>query len=165
MKMSEGVEWGLHCCSFLSGLREGEAMTGKDLADFFGLPPAYLLKNLRALARAGLLHTTSGPRGGYRLARPSEAITLLDVVDAIEGGEPAYHCAEIRQRGPSALARDAYPEPCGIARAMWTAEEAWRAALRDVTIADLEDLGRQEVPREQREKAYAWLGLVRARRA
>ena len=164
MKMSEGVEWGLHCCTVLARLNEGETMAGRDLAEFFDLPPAYLLKNLRALARAGLLHTTSGPRGGYRLARPADEITLLDVVEAIEGGEPAYHCAEIRQRGPSALDREAYPEPCGIARAMWTAEEAWRDALRGTTIAEMGALGRREVPTEQREKANAWLGLVRARR-
>lgn len=165
MKMSEGVEWGLHCCTFLARLNDGETMAGRDLAEFFGLPPAYLLKNLRALARAGILHTTSGPRGGYRLARPADQITLLDVVDAIEGSEPAYHCAEIRQRGPSALDRDAYPEPCGIARAMWTAEEAWRTALRGTTIAEMRALGRREGPAEQREKANAWLGVVRARRA
>jgi Rrf2 family protein len=162
--MSEGVEWGLHCCGFLSNLREDETMAGKDLAEFFGLPPAYLLKNLRALARAGVLRTTSGPRGGYRLARPPEEITLLDIVEALEGSEPAYHCSEIRQRGPSALDRSAYPQPCGVAVAMWRAEEAWRDSLRATTIADLEELGRHEVPREQRAKASEWLGLVRARR-
>lgn len=165
MRMSEGVEWGLHCCSYLARLGEDETMAGRDLAEFFGLPPAYLLKNLRALARVGVLRTTSGPRGGYRLARPPEEITLLDVVEAIEGGENAYHCAEIRQRGPSGLDRSAYPEPCGVAVSMWRAEKAWRDSLRSVTIADIAEMGRREVPREQWERAREWLGVVRARRA
>lgn len=165
MRMSEGVEWGLHCCSFLARLGEGETMAGRDLAEFFGLPPAYLLKNLRALARVGVLRTTSGPRGGYRLGRLAEEITLLDVVEAIEGSEHAYHCAEIRQRGPTGLDRSEYPEPCGVAVAMWRAEQAWRDLLSSTTIADLAELGRREVPREQWVKSKEWLGLVRARRA
>lgn len=164
MKMSEGVEWGLHACALLARLPEGQTMAARDLAEFFDLPPAYLLKNLRHLARAGVLHTSPGPRGGYRLAQPAEDLTLLDVVVAIEGGGNAYHCAEIRQRGPSALDRSAYPEPCGIASAMWRAEEAWRTSLAGVSIADLAEMGRREVPREQRERANEWLGLVRARR-
>ena len=164
MRMSEGVEWALHSCSLLARLEDGETMAARDLAEFFDLPPAYLLKTLRHLARSGVLHATPGPRGGYRLAGAAEEIALLDVVEAIEGSGNAYHCAEIRQRGPSALDRSAYPEPCGIASAMWRAEEAWRASLAGVSIADLAAMGRREVPRAQRERANEWLGLVRARR-
>jgi len=163
--MSEGVEWGLHTCAFLARLEEGETMAARDLAELFDLPPAYLLKNLRHLAKAGILRTSPGPRGGYRMNRAAEDVTLLDVVQAIEGSGDAYHCAEIRQRGPTALDRSAYPEPCGIASAMWRAEEAWRASLAGVSIADLAELGRREVPREQRLRSNEWLGLVRARRA
>jgi Rrf2 family protein len=45
----------------------------------------YLLKALKALARAGVLHSAGGPGGGYRLARPAKRITLLEVVEAVEG--------------------------------------------------------------------------------
>ena len=55
----------------------------------------------RRSPRAGVLETVKGPRGGYRLARPAAEITVLDVVEAIDGDEPAFRCTEIRRRGPT----------------------------------------------------------------
>ncbi|MFC6932409.1 Rrf2 family transcriptional regulator [Actinomadura yumaensis] len=43
--------------------------------------------------------STAGARGGFRLARPLERITLMDVVAAIEGPDDAFQCTEIRRRG------------------------------------------------------------------
>jgi Rrf2 family protein len=139
MKLSDGVEWALHCCTVLALVPEGSAMPAARLAEFHGVPGAYLAKHLQALARAGIVTSTQGPKGGYRLAKPAAAITLLEVVDAVEGDEPSFRCSEIRRRGPAAVpARGgAYVKPCGIARAMWRADEAWRASLRSETIADL----------------------------
>ena len=93
------------------------------------MPSAYLAKHLQALARAGVLETVKGPRGGYRLARPATEITVLDVVEAIDGDEPAFRCTEIRRRGPTAVPAREYVLPCGIHRAFTRADEAWRAEL------------------------------------
>jgi hypothetical protein len=76
MRLPEGVEWALHCTWLLTLARDGDALPARRLAEFYGLPEAYLAKLLKALVRAGLLSATSGPRGGFRLARPPEAITL-----------------------------------------------------------------------------------------
>lgn len=160
MRMSEGIEWGLHCATLLAALPPGATLPGKALAEFHGVSESYLLKHLQALTGAGLLESVPGPKGGYRLARPPEQITLLDVVEAIEGREPAFRCAEIRQRGPSALdARDvaAYRLPCGIHAAMLRAEAAWRGALRAQTVADLLAGLSGTVDPRQLEKAAAWL--------
>lgn len=157
MRMSEAVEWSVHCCSLLTHLAPDEALPGVELAAFFALPPAYLSKQLRLLVRAGVLDATGGPRGGYRLARPPEAITLLEVVRAIEGSGPAFRCNEIRRRGPTALAETSYPRSCGIAAAMWRAESAWEAELAGTSIADVSALGDREVPAAQRRLAGEWL--------
>lgn len=164
MRMSEAVEWGVHCCSLLSYLSEDETLSGAELAAFFDLPPAYLSKHLRSLARAGVVIPTSGPRGGYRLAQGPEGITLLDVVRAIEGGEPAFRCTEIRQRGPTGVAATAYGRPCGIASAMWRAEAAWEAELAGTSIADVSQMGDREVPAEQRRMAARWIRATARRR-
>ena len=137
MRLSDGVEWALHCCTVLALVPEGSAMPAARLAEFHGVPGAYLAKHLQSLARAGIVSSTQGPRGGYRLAKPAAEVTLLEVVDAIEGAEPAFRCTEIRRRGPARMPATAYPKPCGIARAMWRADEAWRASLQSETIADL----------------------------
>ncbi|HMG63798.1 MAG TPA: Rrf2 family transcriptional regulator [Streptosporangiaceae bacterium] len=137
MKLPEGVEWALHCTWLLALARDDDALPARRLAEFYDLPEAYLAKLLKTLVRAGLLTAATGPRGGFRIARPPEEITVADVVEAVEGPGALFHCMEIRQRGPVPLAGDACRTPCGIARVMHRAERAWRQELAATTIADL----------------------------
>jgi Rrf2 family protein len=137
MKLSDGVEWGIHCAVVLAGLAPGATLPGKALAELHGVSESYLLKHLKALVAANLLESEPGPRGGYRLARAAARITLFDVVQAIDGTEPAFRCTEIRQRGPNALEPRAYLRPCIINAAMLRAEQAWRMELGRTTLADI----------------------------
>lgn len=137
MKLGEGVEAAIHCAAMLAGI-EGEAtLSGAAMAEAFGLSPSYLLKHLNMLSAARILESVSGPAGGYRLARPAERITLLDIVLAVEGREPAFRCGEIRQRGPAKLDASAYVKPCGINAAMLKAERVYRAALAEAKLSDI----------------------------
>ncbi|MET3577786.1 Rrf2 family protein [Mesorhizobium robiniae] len=137
MKLGEGVEAAIHCAAMLAGV-EGEAtLSGAAMAEAFGLSPSYLLKHLNMLTAARVLESVPGPAGGYRLARPAERITLLDIVLAVEGKEPAFRCGEIRQRGPAKLDASAYVKPCGINVAMLKAERAYRAALAEAKLSDI----------------------------
>ena len=70
MRLPEGVEWSLHCTWLLTFARDGDALPARRLAEFYGLPEAYLAKLLKGLVRAGLLSSTSGPRGGFRRIAP-----------------------------------------------------------------------------------------------
>ena len=135
MKISGGVEWVVHCCVVLS--QAAEPVSAQRLADYHGVSRTYLAKHLQLLSRAGLITSTEGRVGGYALTRAAEEITVLDVVLAIEGKEPAFRCTEIRQNGPFPATAQQCRRPCGIARAMYAAEDAWRASLSGVTIADL----------------------------
>ena len=137
MRLSDGVEWSLHCLWLLGVLGEDRALPAGRFAEFYGLPPGYLSKILKTLVNAGLLTSSTGPRGGFRLARAPEAITVLDVVRAVEGPQPMFQCTEIRQRGPEPLSPRACRTPCGIAGVMHRAEAAWQAELRATTIADV----------------------------
>lgn len=137
MKLPETVEWALHCAWLLAQAPARVALPARKLAEFHGVPEAYLAKTLKTLASAGVLTAVSGPRGGYRLARPPEAITALDLLVALEGDTPLFRCQEIRQRGPEPLAPSACRRPCGIAAVMHRAERAWRDELARTTVADL----------------------------
>lgn len=137
MKLGDGVEQAVHCVLLLSGLSEDGVLSAAALAEFHGVSPSYLLKHLQALAGAGLLESVPGPKGGYRLARPVDRITLLDIVVAVEGEAPAFRCAEIRQRGPSPVAAHFFKAPCAVNAAMLKAERAYRAELKKVTVAEL----------------------------
>ena len=158
MKMTEGIEWAIHCCTLLAHVPEGRALPRSALSEFFEVPQTYLAKHLQHLSRAGIVIATKGPGGGYALARPADKVTLLQIVEAIEGRDPCFQCTEIRQRGPSAVANDAsYKKPCGIHTAMLKAEQAWRRELGAVSIADMNADAERNVSGEQMSKAAAWL--------
>ncbi|MFJ6673675.1 RrF2 family transcriptional regulator [Actinosynnema sp. NPDC091369] len=128
--MTEGVEWALHCCLDLAWAG-GTPVPAARLAALHGLPPAYLTKQLQALGRAGIVRSTPGPRGGYLLDRPPHTVTLMDVVTAVDGPDPAFRCTEIRPGGP-------HTTRCAIDTAMTRAETAWRRELAGRTLADLD---------------------------
>ncbi|WP_433552271.1 RrF2 family transcriptional regulator [Micromonospora zamorensis] len=135
--MTEGVEWALHASLNLAWVTDGQAVPAATLAAFYELPPAYLNKQLQALTRAGILTSTPGPRGGFRLARPPEEITLLDVVVAIEGTEEAFRCTEILRQGPGGEPDIDYRKSCVISQTMRQAELGWRQELAMRSLADI----------------------------
>jgi Rrf2 family protein len=157
VKLSNGVEWALHVCTLLAVLPEDQTLHRAQLAEFYELPSTYLAKHLQQLARAGIVQPLYGTGGGYRLGRPADQITVLDVVEAIDGDRPMFTCTEIRRNGPSRLPDKCYRRPCTIAAIMKHADEAWRSALRQPTIADLARGLPQSVPMAQRERARQWL--------
>lgn len=152
MRMNQGVEWGLHCCVALGWIGQQEVVPTAKLAAKFALPAAYLNKSLQALVRAGVLVSSAGPRGGFRLARQPEHITLLDVVDAIEGNEAAFRCTEIRRTGEGASPPSECGKPCAIASAMRQAETAWRNELAKHTVASI----MQNAPQAAAKRTVRW---------
>ncbi|MFD2025443.1 RrF2 family transcriptional regulator [Promicromonospora aerolata] len=120
------------------------------LAQHFDLPPAYLAKQLARLVRAGVLSGTTGPRGGFRLGRPPAQITVLDVVEAIDGPGNPYQCREIRRQGRGALPPQECSERCALAVAMDAAHAAWQGSLRSVSVAELIESLPAEIPERNR---------------
>jgi Rrf2 family protein len=99
-----------------------------DLAGRLGQARRGLEPLLQILARAGLLDSVRGPRGGYRLARPARDITLAEIAATMV--EP--------QLGTEAPAGERESTLADIAEAAWaSADEAATAALRAVTLEDL----------------------------
>ncbi|MFD3805129.1 RrF2 family transcriptional regulator [Streptomyces sp. NPDC058611] len=169
--MSEGVEWALHSCVNLAWSGPERAVSAARLAAWHDLPAAYLNKQLQALARAGILTSSPGPRGGFRLARPLAEISLMDVVAAVEGPEEAFRCAEIRRRGPGGAPagadtgadtgdpRAVPPAPaaaCAIAHAMTRADLAWRQALAAQDLDGIRQQAERQAP-EAPGRLRAWL--------
>ena len=135
MKLSAGVEWSVHCCVVLSQAKA--PVPSARLAELHGVSKTYLAKHLQSLARAGIVRPSEGRDGGYVLTRAPEEVTVLQVVQAVEGDEPAFRCTEIRQQGVLAAPAEECLAPCGIAKVMAAAENAWRDSLSRTTIADL----------------------------
>ena len=157
MRMGEGVEWSVHCCLLLGWAGDRPLPTAR-LAAAHGLSAAYLNKHLQALARAGLVESTPGPRGGFRLTRPPAQITLMDVVSAIEGPDDAFRCTEIRQAGVGRTApQESFAAPCAVSTAMRGAEMAWRRALAAQSLEDVMSLVEKNHPGTA-EDMRTWFG-------
>jgi len=158
VRLSDGVEWALHCCGVLGALPPGYAIPAAKLAEYHGVPAAYLAKHLQSLSRAGIVETVQGVRGGYRLARRAADITVLDVVEAVDGDDPAFRCSEIRRRGPCAVEDPkSYAKPCGITTVMREAEAVWRESLARRTVADLVMSAVQDAPPRQLADTLVWI--------
>jgi Rrf2 family protein len=157
LQLRNQVEWTLHCCSILSGLPEGRYLPTKALAELHGVPKEYLSKALQALSQAGLVESTLGPSGGYRLAKPPKQISFLDIVEAVEGPLSTFVCANIRNNNPCLPKNHRSSDTCAIARVMWDADEAWRDKLRNTTLADLAKTVQRTVSADLLEKTQEWV--------
>lgn len=162
MKNSDGVEWAIHCCAMLASLSPESRLSKTKLAEFFELPEHYLAKIMQQLSLADLVISTRGAQGGYRLSKPAKEISVLDIVQAIDGKSPFFRCSEIRQCGPSAVSKKHYTRPCSIARTMWNAETAWKKELAAVSLETICMQGVSEMPPEQLQKSTDWLQEISA---
>ncbi len=147
MRMNQGVEWAVHVLLSLAWVDDGDPVPTAALAASYELPAPSLNKQLQALVKAGLLESLPGARGGFRLSRPADKITLMDVVTAIEGPEPAFHCTEIRKQGMGTRApKSSFRQACSVHTAMRRAELAWRQTLAAQTIADIKAEAERNAP-------------------
>jgi Rrf2 family protein len=151
------VEWALHCVIVLASLPKGKHLSSKALAEFYGVPKDYLSKCLQLLSQAGLVKSTTGPKGGYILAQSPADISFLDVVEAVEGKAGSFKCNEIRRNNPCLAKADRrFTDVCKIASVMYAADEAWRQSLRERKISDISDHLMDEVSKETASRFSKW---------
>jgi Rrf2 family protein len=159
--VSTGVEYALHCLLYLARPPAAvEEASVRDLAELQGIPADYLAKLFTKLAKADLVVATEGIRGGFRLARAPERITVHDVVVAIDGDKEMFDCREIRAR--CAVFEDSPPAwatrgVCSIHAVMQSAERAMRAELKQHTLADLGARAVEKAPAQFGVKVVEWL--------
>jgi Rrf2 family protein len=129
MKLSPASSCAVQALVLLASRKASQPVPSVELARGTGLRQQFLRKLLTLLVRARLLLSLKGPHGGYRLARPAKDITLLDVVEAIDG--------PVRGRAPQAVT----PGDRGLDRRLqvvcvWVAEIV-RRSLGRVSMAEL----------------------------
>ncbi len=94
MQITRQADYALRAVIFLSRLGENERASTSLIAKGQKIPPSFLAKIISQLAVAGLVHTARGARGGVSLAKPSYEISVLDVVEAIDGPIILNECTE-----------------------------------------------------------------------
>ena len=85
MKISTTAGYGLIAAGYIAQHADDGTVLSTKISKEHGIPLEYLLKILQAMVRANVLRSKRGPRGGYTLARPAKEITLLEIIEAVDG--------------------------------------------------------------------------------
>ena len=92
MQITRQADYAVRAVLHLARLGGSERAATSAVAEEQHIPPSFLAKIISQLSIAGLLHTSRGARGGVTLARPAKDITLLEVVEAIDGPIQINEC-------------------------------------------------------------------------
>jgi Rrf2 family protein len=85
MKLTRASSYALHAVAHMAATGEDRPVASHHIAKARGIPELFLLKILKPLVSARILRSVKGPNGGYRLAKPATKITMLEVVEAVDG--------------------------------------------------------------------------------
>jgi Rrf2 family protein len=94
MRLTRAASYALHAMTHIASAKDDKPTPSHAIAKAHRIPERFLLKVLKPLVGAGLLVSVKGPRGGYRLAKPARQITVLQIIEAVEGpirGINAFH--------------------------------------------------------------------------
>jgi Rrf2 family protein len=129
MNLTRATRYAVHALVFLASRPVGQPVPADTLALTCAIPEQFLMKILRELVRSGFLGAVKGRHGGYWLARPARDLSLLEVVQALEG--------PVRGQASFALPGKATRLSRHLDAVFDRAAGAVRRQLRRVRIADL----------------------------
>ncbi|QOS81218.1 Rrf2 family transcriptional regulator [Paenibacillus sp. JNUCC31] len=125
MKYSKATNYALHTMLFLVATEPEQLVSVHQLADMQKVSPTYLSKILTKLVKAGMIESTSGANGGYRLSRRNPDPSFLEIIHAIEGQASLFECSQDHNEG------------CLIQQVMVHAEEEMESYLNNKKMSEL----------------------------
>jgi Rrf2 family protein len=129
MQITRQADYALRAMIYLARLEPNQRAATSHIAEEQRIPPSFLAKIISQLSIAGLVHTSRGARGGVSMARTPGEISILEVVEAIDGPIALNECTE----DPSACP---FGEDCPL-RPLWCDTQAELVdRLRKTTFAN-----------------------------
>jgi Rrf2 family protein len=130
LRLSKKADYALLSLRHLAAHADRGAVSTRELAESYDIPPELLAKVLQRLVRARLLESHQGTRGGYVLGRPAEAMSVAEVIQAIDGPLTVTACSEIDH------SCDQFSK-CNIRDPLWRIKDRIVSALSSTSVADL----------------------------
>lgn len=124
MKYSNATNYALHTMVHIMRQSDGEPIGVQELAAMQKLSPTYLSKILTKLTKSGLIESTPGVKGGYKISRGKKEISFLDVIKSIEGDTNLFECS-------------IHHEGCLIENVMRQAEDNMKQELENKLLIDI----------------------------
>lgn len=132
LRISRIADYGVVLGTRLATLPYEDVRSVRDLAQETGIPQPTVGKILKLLARAGVVESTRGARGGYKLARRAEDLTVADVIAALEGPIGVTECGQSDSEHECELS-----ERCGVRGNWQRINVAIAQALQQITLAEM----------------------------
>lgn len=139
MKLTKGTDYGLRGILHLARQPQGRVVLVTEIARAEGVPESYLAKIFQDLSRNGILVSHRGAKGGFSLVRDLSDVSLLEVVEAIEGPIALQPCLDGRT-GCDQLSH------CSVAEVIGQAQSQMLDVLRVTTLEHL--VGRSAAKRQ-----------------
>lgn len=138
LTVSRKIDYALRAMIYLATLPPAAVVPFREIARLNGLPEDFLAKILRSIADAGLLTAVRGSHGGYQLAKSPEAISFLDVIEAVEGPVRLNVCVDDEAR-VSPLDHDgcAVSGSCTMLAVWRTGQERMLEVYRSTSLREL----------------------------
>jgi Rrf2 family protein len=130
MRINTRVRYAVRMMADMAKHGHGEPVALRDIAARQSLPKMYLSQLMAPLKSAGLIKSFWGNRGGYVLNRPASEISLLEIIQAVEGPIALLDCVI----DPTQCERSGYCEAIGVWR---TINQTMVATLEHYSLADL----------------------------
>ena len=131
LRLSKKADYALMAMKHLASQADRGASSAREIAEQYDIPVELLAKVLQRLVQRGLLVSHQGTRGGYRLARAAGAISVADVIQAIDGPLTMTACSEAE---PDKC--DQYSS-CSVRDPLWRIKDRIVSALATCTVFDL----------------------------
>lgn len=144
MLFSTKSEYGIRLMVELGRSRGTDPIALSAVAEAEMLPLSYLEHLVAKLREAGLVSSTRGAHGGYRLARPAEEIDMLEVVQSLEGPIAPMECFHVEREGRVLCSHEADDGRACATKLLWTRVQGGvTKALNGTTLADLIEFAEQ----------------------
>ena len=130
MQITRQADYAVRAVLYLTKLNENERAATSIIAEKQHIPPSFLAKIISQLSIAGLLHTSRGARGGVMLARDAREISLLEVIEAIDGPIQLNECV-----GDSGVCT--FEDDCPLRPVWCDAQEDLVKRLKGTNFADM----------------------------
>ena len=138
MLFSTKAEYGVRLLVELGRRGDGSPVALASVAEAETLPLSYLEHLVAKLRDAGLVTSTRGAHGGYRLARPAEEIRMLEVVEALEGPVAPMECFHSDREGRVLCSHESDGDRACATKMLWTRVHGGvTRALAGTTLAEL----------------------------
>ncbi len=140
LTLSKRTDYGLIALAHLASRPAGTSVSAREIAGEYAIPVELLAKIMQKLARAGLVTSSSGPSGGYKLSRLPKEISVSSIIEAIDGAPAFTQCMKIAGNDCEQLSH------CNIRRPLARIHSRILQMLSLITLEEIGDVNSDVYP-------------------